>query len=136
MVCRGVRGAITVAENTRAAILSATRELLAAMAASNGMDVDDVASVIFTATPDLDAVYPAVAAREMGWTQVPLLCMQELAVQGSLAMCVRVLVHWNTDCGSDEIRHIYLDGARALRPDLAGPEPAKRDHNPVKGASQ
>jgi chorismate mutase len=127
MVCRGVRGAITVAQNTRAAILSATRELLAAVAAANGLAAEDVASVTFTATPDLDAVYPAVAAREMGWTQVPLLCMQEMAVPGSLTMCVRVLVHWNTDCEQHAVEHVYLGGARALRPDLAGGEPPGAD---------
>ncbi len=120
MGCRGVRGAITVPENTPAAILNATRTLLTAIIAENGIAVEDLASVIFTATGDLDAVYPAVAAREMGWCQTPLLCMQEMAVTGSLARCVRVLAHWNTDQELEEIQHIYLGGARALRPDLEG----------------
>ena len=118
MSCRGVRGATTVATNDRAAILAATRELLAEMVATNDIEIADVASVIFTATADLDAVYPAVAAREMGWTDTPLLCMQELAVEGSLARCVRVLMHWNTSLAPSEIRHVYLEGARQLRPDL------------------
>ncbi|MBN1246417.1 MAG: chorismate mutase [Anaerolineae bacterium] len=118
MTCRGVRGAITVASNTREDILGATRLLLAEMVTANGIAMDDVASVIFTATADLDAVYPAVAARELGWTQTPLLCMQEMAVRGSLDHCVRVLIHWNTPRAGSEIQHIYLRGARALRPDL------------------
>jgi len=116
-VC-GVRGATTVKENTRLAILEATRELLAEIVAANGIETEAMASVIFTATPDLDAVYPAVAARELGWTQTPLLCMQEMAVRGSLAMCIRVLIHWNTDRAQQEIHHCYLRGARVLRPDL------------------
>ena len=118
MRCRGIRGAITVEENTRAAMLDATRRLLEALVEANEVEPVDLASVVFTATPDLDAVYPAVAARAMGWTEVSLLCMQEMTVEGSLARCVRVLMHWNTDRSPSEIRHIYLEGARALRPDL------------------
>lgn len=118
MGCRGVRGATTVEENTAKAILDATRTLLAAMVAENGFATEDMGSVIFTATPDLDAAYPAVAARQMGWTQTPLLCMQEMAVEGSLPRCIRVLVHWNTDRSPAEIKHVYLRGAKSLRPDL------------------
>ncbi len=118
MKCRGIRGAITVETNTENAILSATRTLLEQIVAANELIIGDIASVTFTATADLDAVYPAVAAREMGWTHTPLLCMQELAVQGSLPRCIRVLVHWNTERPPDEIRHVYLGEARKLRPDL------------------
>jgi chorismate mutase len=118
MVCRGIRGAICVEANTTEAILSATRELLQKIADTNELLVQDVASVIFTATPDLDAAYPARAAREMGWLQTPMLCMQEMAVAESLSRCIRVLIHWNTEKAPDQIRHIYLGEALALRPDL------------------
>jgi len=122
MACRGVRGAVTVEENTAAAIKAAVRALLEQMVAANALDVADVASVIFTATPDLDAVYPAVAAREMGWSNTPLLCMQEMAVRGSLPHCIRVLLHWNTDRAQADIHHIYLGEARVLRPDITNHE--------------
>lgn len=117
MTCRGIRGATTVEENTQEAILSRTRALLEQIAAANALDPADVASAIFTVTPDLDAVAPARAAREMGWTDVPLLCMQEMRVPGSLPMCIRVLIHGNTDLKQNQIHHIYLGGARVLRPD-------------------
>ena len=109
-------------ENTAAAIKAAVRELLEQIVADNGLDVADIASVIFTATPDLDAVYPAVAAREMGWVHTPLLCMQEMAVRGNLPRCIRVLLHWNTNCAQADVRHVYLGDARVLRPDLASSE--------------
>ena len=117
--CRGLRGATTVAENSAEAILEATRELLQAIVAANSIDEPDIASVILTATPDLDAVYPAVAARQLGWTRTALMCVQEMAVPGSLPCCVRVLIHWNTDRSLDELRHVYLREAHSLRPDLA-----------------
>jgi chorismate mutase len=81
----------------------------------------DLVSVIFTATPDLDAAYPAAAARQLGWTGAALMCVQEMAVPGSLPRCIRVLIHWNTERSLGELRHIYLREARSLRPDLAGP---------------
>lgn len=118
MPCRGIRGAISVAENTPDAILTATRTLLARIVTANALAIEDVASVVFTATPDLDAVYPARAAREMGWVHTPLLCVQEMRVTGSMRRCVRVLLHWNTDRAPEQVRHVYLGGARALRPDL------------------
>ena len=118
-VCRGIRGATTVAGNDAAAILDATEELLQRIIALNGVREEDVASAIFTATPDLDACYPAVAARRLGWTHTALLCVQEMAVPGSLAHCIRVLVHWNTDRPVCEIWHVYLREARRLRPELA-----------------
>ncbi len=105
MTCRGIRGATSVQANTADAILIATRELLERIIVANQLVVDDVASVIFTATPDLSAAYPAQAARAMGWVNTPLLCMQEMAVQGSLEECIRVLVHWNTDKAASEIQH-------------------------------
>jgi chorismate mutase len=125
MTCRGIRGAVCAEDNQADAILSATRALLQRLVAANGLSIDQVASAIFTATPDLDAAYPARAARELGWTQVPLLCMQELAVAGSLPRCIRVLIHWNTDRAPAEIRHVYLGAARALRPDLAAEDPTR-----------
>lgn len=119
MTCRGIRGAITVTENTVDAILSATRTLLEAIIAANDLNAGDIASVTFTATADLDAVYPAVAARNIGWVHTPLLCMQEMAVPGSLPKCIRVLIHWNTDRSPKAVRHVYLGEAQKLRPDLA-----------------
>lgn len=124
VACRGVRGATTVEANTAQEIHAATRDLLTAIVAANGITVEDVASVVFTATSDLDAAYPAVVAREMGWVETPLLCMQEMTVVGSLPRCIRVLVHWNTDTVPAEVVHIYLREAQRLRPDLARPNPA------------
>lgn len=118
-VCRGVRGATVAAANTAGAILAATRELLGRMVAENGIEPADVASAIFTATPDLNAAYPAAAARELGWAHVPLLSAQEIDVPGGLARTVRVLLHWNTATHPQAITHVYLNGAEALRPDLA-----------------
>ncbi len=118
MACRGVRGAIGVDANEADAIVAATRELLERIVAANGLAVEDVASVVFTVTPDLDAAYPARAARQMGWVNTPLLCMQEMTVAGGLPRCIRVLIHWNTDLSPRQIRHVYLGRARALRPDL------------------
>ena len=127
--CRGVRGATTVTENDAKAILAATRELLQTIIAVNDIEEKDVASVLLTATPDLDAVYPAVAARQLGWHHTALTCVQEMAVPGSLPRCIRVLVHWNTDRQMDELHHVYLREAHRLRPDWSsvtcnlGPEP-------------
>ncbi len=118
-VCLGIRAAITAEDNTAEAILSATRELLTAIVEANDLRPGDVASAIFTATPDLTAAFPAQAARELGWTEVALLDAQEIAVPGSLARCIRVLIHWNTDRPRDEVVHVYLRGAASLRPDRA-----------------
>jgi chorismate mutase len=120
MPVRGIRGATTAASNTPDDIHAATRELLVALIAANDLVEGDVASVIFTATPDLDAAFPATAARQIGWTSAALLDAVAPAVtQGvtGLPRCVRVLVHWNTDRPQSEVRHVYLGGARALRPD-------------------
>ena len=119
IICRGVRGATTARDNSAEAIIAATRELLEAVVEANAIAADEVASVIFSASPDLDAAYPAVAAREMGWTDVPLLCLQEMAAQGALTRAVRVLIHWNTATPPGDIAHVYLHDARQLRPDLA-----------------
>lgn len=118
--CRGVRGATTVEDDSAAAILEATRDLLARIVAVNGIAVEHIASAFFTVTPDLRTAFPAAAARELGWHHVALLDAQEIPVPGSLPLCVRVLVHWNTDRPQAEVRHVYLRGAASLRPDLAG----------------
>jgi chorismate mutase len=127
MAVRGVRGATTVAANDRAPILSATRELLGQLVRANGIAPADVASAWFTVTEDLDAEFPAFAAREIGWTEVPLICGREIPVPGSLPSCIRVLIHWNTDRAQRDVRHVFLHGARALRPawavDLPGDAP-------------
>jgi chorismate mutase len=116
-VCRGVRGATTVSENSAEAILAGTRQLLFTMIRHNGIDSQDVASAIFTTTVDLDAVFPATAARQLGWLDVPLLCSHEIEVPGSLTRCVRILLHWNTPKPQAEITHVYLHEATRLRPD-------------------
>jgi chorismate mutase len=120
--CRGIRGATTVKENDAAAILWATKELLKQVSTANGLQEKDIASVIFTTTPDLNVICPAVAARQLGWTHTALLCVQEMAVPGSLPRCIRLLVHWNTDRSIEQIHHIYLREARQLRPDLVAQE--------------
>lgn len=117
MLCRGVRGATTADANTSAAILEATRELLALMIHSNQIESRDVASAIFSTTPDLNAEFPALAARQLGWSEVALLCGHEMAVPGALARCIRILIHWNTEKSASDIQHIYIKGATDLRPD-------------------
>jgi chorismate mutase len=124
MTCRGIRGAVCVETNDAKAIVTATREMLEQIVADNDLAVEDIACVIFTATPDLDTAYPARAAREMGWMTTPLLCEQEMMVKGGLPRCIRALILWNTDLPADQIRHVYLGKARALRPDLAEREDA------------
>lgn len=119
MMCRGVRGATTVQHNSREEILAATRQLLALMIRLNQIEPDDVASALFSTTCDLDAEFPALAARQLGWLDVPLLCSHEISVPGSLPLCIRVLVHWNTPKPQSEIRHVYTGGAVKLRPDLS-----------------
>ena len=116
--CRGVRGATTADSNTREDILAAARQLLALMIRLNGIDKTDVASAVFTTTRDLDAEFPALAARQLGWLEVPLICTHEISVPGSLPRCVRILVHWNTPKPQDAIRHVYIKDAVRLRPDL------------------
>jgi chorismate mutase len=119
MACRGIRGATTAEANTSEAILKATRELLALMIRQNGVEPEDVASAIFTTTMDLDAEFPALAARQLGWFNVALMCGHELDVPGSLRHCIRVLLHWNTEKPASQIVHVYIKGAGRLRTDLA-----------------
>lgn len=117
--CRGVRGATTVQENSRDAILLATRQMLALMIRRNEIESTDLASAVFTVTKDLDAEFPALAARQLGWLEVPLLCGYEISVEGSLPMCIRVLLHWNTEKPQQDIHHVYIHDAQKLRPDLS-----------------
>lgn len=119
MSVRGVRGATTVAANEAGCILAATKELLQEMVAVNGIKTEDIGAVYFTATQDLDAAFPAKAARELGWLDVPLLDAVQIAVAGSLPRCIRVLLLWNTERSQQEIIHVYQGKARELRPDLA-----------------
>lgn len=123
MNLRGVRGATTVEKNDREEILQATRELLALMIRQNGIDKQEVASALFSTTKDLDAEFPALAARQIGWCDVPLMCGHEMSVPGSLEKCIRILVHWNTEKPLSEIKHIYHRGAERLRPDLCDVPP-------------
>lgn len=115
--CRGIRGATTVETNNREEILEATRELLSYIVDANGVETDDVASVIFTTTPDLNAEFPALAARQLGWHDTALMCAHEMSVPGSLPRCIRVLVHWNTPKPLRALHHVYIRGAVHLRPD-------------------
>ena len=117
LVCRGVRGATTVLHNDREEILEATRELLYILIRANGIHPDDVASAWFTTTTDLNTTYPALAARQLGWYDVALLCSHELEITDGLPLCVRVLIHWNTDKTPQEIHHVYLREATKLRTD-------------------
>jgi chorismate mutase len=119
MRCRGVRGATTVPCNDADAILDATGELLKELIRQNGLNEREVASILFSCTPDLTAAFPARAARTLGWSQTPLLDCQQMAVVGALPLCIRVLIHWNTEVEPEDIRHVYLRGAQALRPDWA-----------------
>ena len=119
MSVRGIRGATVVECDEPTAIWVATRELLMAIQSANpSLQTVDLASVWFSATPDLKSAYPAAAARQMGWTEVPLMCVQEMDVPGSLARCIRVLLHWNTELPQEAVQHVFLGEAAALRPDL------------------
>ncbi len=115
---RAIRGATTVDHDTAASILDATRELLVKIATLNALLPADIISAIFTVTDDLRAEFPARAAREIGWVDVPLLCTVEIPVPGGLARCIRVLIHVESERPRGDIAHIYMRGARALRPDL------------------
>ena len=122
-VCRAIRGATTAEANTAEDILEATEELLRTVIALNELQPEDLVSVIFTTTTDLNATFPAVAARDMGLDQIPLMCAHEMSVPGSLDQVVRVMIHINTSKRADEIRHVYLRRAAVLRPEWAR-EPA------------
>lgn len=116
-VCRGIRGATTAGANTAEDILEATQELVEVLIALNDLDSEAIASAVFTTTPDLTAMFPAAAARSFGWTEVPMMCSHEMAVPGALEKAVRVLVHVNTTRSASDIRHVYLKGAKQLRPE-------------------
>jgi len=113
-----VRGAIQVAADERQDILDGASELVVAVMARNCIDVDDLISILFTATPDLNAEFPAYAARQLGLTDVPLMCACEIAVPAALPRTLRLLAHFDTELQRSEIRHVYLGGAAALRTDL------------------
>lgn len=127
---RGIRGATTASGDTADAILDATQELLAEIVAANALQLDLVASALFTVSPDLTAAFPAAAARRMGWQLVPLLNFTEIGVPHGLPRCIRVLIHVNTTVAQDRIQHVYLREAHVLRPDLKqSPESATEQHN-------
>jgi len=115
---RGIRGAVRAEQNTREAILNATRDLILAMIEANRIESENVASVFLTTTPDLNAEFPAYVVRQLGWSQVPLLCASEIDVPHAMSSLVRVLIHVNTDCRQDQIKHIYLGETAKLRPDI------------------
>lgn len=119
---RGIRGAITSDADDAASIARATERLLSEIRRRNGIELEEIASVLFTLTPDLRACFPALAARDMGWVYIPMLHALEIDVPGALPRCIRVLMHVNTARTAREIEHVYLDGATVLRPDLVRPQ--------------
>jgi len=127
MACRGVRGATTVEANSRDEILKGARQLLALMIRTNGIRTEDVASAVFSTTRDLDAEFPALAARQLGWLDVPLMCTNEIDVPGSIRHCVRIMINWNTDKAQHEVTHVYIKDAVSLRPDLSKLPPVDWD---------
>lgn len=118
MYCRGIRGATTVERNDREEILKGTEELLQLLMSKNNLHTEDIASVIFTVTADLDAEFPALAARTLGWTGLALMCAREIPVPNSLPRCIRVLLHVNTTRSAAEMQHVYIRGAAILRPEF------------------
>ena len=130
---RGVRGATTVAVNDPGEIAERTKELIRLLVESNGMRPNDIASAVFTVTEDLDAAFPAVGARGFSeWKDIPLLCVREISVPGSLGRCIRILIHWNTERPQAEIRHVFLRGARYLRPEWAVRVPGDDEETAVR----
>lgn len=120
MPIRGIRGAVNISADDPDEVIQATQELLGAILDANPtLNPDDLASVLFTATPDLRSAYPAPALRAMGWKHVPLLCFQEMSVVDSMPLVIRVLLHWNTDLPQESVSHIYLGETSNLRPDLS-----------------
>ncbi len=118
MHCRGIRGATTVQENSKDEILEATEELLEKIVEANQLDINEVACIFFTTTQDVNAEFPALAARKLGWNQTALMCGNEMIVPGSLQKCIRVLILYNTQKTAGEIVHVYINGAESLRVDL------------------
>ena len=119
MQTRGIRGATTVSADEKEQVLSATQELLVSIWEANpALRTEDIVSVLFTVTEDIVSTYPALAARQLGWNRVPMMCASEIPVPGGLPLCIRVLIHWNTDKEQAFINHVYLRNAVNLRPDL------------------
>jgi len=118
VLVRGIRGATTVDRNSKEEIIKRTKELLTVLKKENGFKIEDMVSIFFSATPDLNAAFPAQAARELGWEQVPLFDMQEIDVPGSLPGCIRILIQINCSKNQTEIKHCYLRGTKILRKDL------------------
>jgi len=119
LMVRAIRGATTVQFNDAEEIVSGTSELLQRIVEQNTVSIEDIISIFFTATNDLNAAFPALAARRLGWTGTALMCMNEIDVPGSLKKCIRILMHVNTEKSKDEIRCVYINGADVLRPDLS-----------------
>ncbi|HVR87246.1 MAG TPA: chorismate mutase [Planctomycetota bacterium] len=119
MAVRGIRGAVNIASNTKEEILTKSRELLEAILSANKVKPGDIAAAIFTLSPDLNADFPAYAARQLGWTDVPLMCARELDVPGAMEKVIRVLLLVNSRIPAGKIRHQYLGDTPRLRPDLA-----------------
>lgn len=115
---RAIRGATTVDVDTREAVIARTQELVRAVVERNALETDDIISILFTATDDISSAFPAEAAREAGFTRVPLMCARELDITDGIARCIRIMVHAYTARASDDLRHPYLHGARQLRTDL------------------
>ena len=116
---RAIRGATTINENSADAIYSATAELLQEMISQNGLNKEDIISIIFSVTSDISAAFPAVAARQMGWTKTAMMCTYEIDVPGSLKKCIRIMMHIETGKENDELKYVYLREAKRLRPDIA-----------------
>ena len=119
MTCRGIRGAITVNENNAESIKMASVRLLREMIENNNIVADDIVSIFFSVTEDLNATFPAKAAREMGLNHTPLLCFHEIRVPDGLEKCIRILMHVNSNLSIQDIHHSYLEKAALLRPDIA-----------------
>ncbi len=127
MPIRAIRGAVNISADEPDEVIQAILELLGAILDANPtLNPDDLASVLFTATPDLHSAYPAQAARRMGWDLVPMLCFQEMSVVDSMPRVIRVLLHWNTDLPQDSVSHTYLGQTSELRPDLSEGEPMSK----------
>ena len=120
MTTRGIRGATTVTADDKEQIHLSTQELLTSILEANpALRTDDIASAVFTVTDDIAATHPALAARQIGWDLVPMLCAREIPVPDSMPLCIRVLIHWNTEMPQSAVQHVYLRDAVKLRPDLA-----------------
>ena len=118
MTCRGIRGAITITENSEQPIIDGTIRLLTDIIKTNQIESDDIVSIFFSVTEDLNATFPARAARTLGLTDTPLLCFHEIRVPDGLEKCIRILMHVNSNKSKAAIKHIYLEKAESLRPDI------------------